>query len=109
MPRLLLTLALLLAPTFALAQSLTGMYDVWGRNLDGAAYEGSAEVRDDGETVTIFWNTTIGKYSGTGVREGKTVLIDWGSDYFIVYTVMRDGELHGTWADGYALDRLKPR
>ena len=109
MPRLLLTLALLLAPAIALAQSLAGSYDVWGRNLDGAAYEGSAEVRDDGETVTIFWNTTIGKYSGQGVREGKTLLIDWGSDYLIVYTIMSDGELHGTWADGYALDRLTPR
>jgi len=109
MPRLLLTLALLLAPTFALAQSLSGFYDVWGRNLDGAAYSGTAEVRDDGETVSIFWDTTVGVYSGTGARDGSTVLIDWGSDYLIVYTVMEDGELHGTWADGYALDRLTPR
>ena len=109
MPRLLLTLAFLLAPTFALAQSLAGQYDVWGRNLDGAAYEGSAEVRDDGETVTIFWNTTIGSFSGTGMRDGNIVLVDWGSDYLIVYTVMDDGEMHGTWADGYALDRLSPR
>lgn len=109
MPRLLLALALLFAPTFALAQSLAGMYDVWGRNLDGAAYEGSAEVRDDGETINIFWNTTAGVYSGTGARDGNIILIDWGSDYLIVYTIMEDGELHGTWADGYALDRLSPR
>ena len=109
MPRLLLTLAILFAPTVAFAQSLAGQYDVWGRNLDGAAYEGTAEVRDDGEAVTIFWNTTVGVYSGTGARDGNVVLIDWGSDYLIVYTVMDDGELHGTWADGYALDRLSPR
>lgn len=102
-----LLLSLALGP--ATAQSLAGSYDVWGRNLDGAAYEGTAEVRDDGETVTIFWNTTIGKYAGEGVREGKTLLMDWGSDYLIVYTIMSDGELHGTWADGYALDRLSPR
>jgi len=109
MPRLLLTLALLLAPTFALAQSLAGQYEVWGRNIDGAAYTGTAEIRDDGANVTIFWTTTVGAYSGTGTRDGNVVLIDWGSEYFIVYTVMDDGELHGTWADGYALDRLSPR
>lgn len=109
MPRIFLTLAFLLAPTLALAQSLAGQYDVWGRNLDGAVYEGTAEVRDDGKSVTIFWDTTAGVYSGTGMREGNTVLIDWGSDFLIVYTVMSDGEMHGTWGDGYALDRLSPR
>lgn len=109
MLRLFFALAVLLAPGFALAQTLSGLYDVWGRNLDGAAYTGTAEVRDDGESVTVFWNTTVGVYSGTGSRDGNVVLIDWGSDYLIVYTVMEDGELHGTWADGYALDRLSPR
>lgn len=100
---------LLLATTYATAQSLAGQYDVWGRNLDGAAYEGTAEVRDDGRNVTIFWNTTAGVYSGTGARDGNLLLIDWGADYMVVYTIMDDGELHGTWADGYALDRLSPR
>ncbi len=113
MPRLALSFApalgLLLAPTLAVAETLAGLYDVWGRNVDGAAYEGAAEVRDDGETITIFWDTTAGVYSGTGTRDGKVVLIDWGADHFIVYTVMEDGELHGTWADGYALDRLSPQ
>ncbi len=109
MPHLLLTLALILAPTFAFAQSLAGFYDVWGRNLDGSEYSGTAEVQDDGATVNVYWNTTVGTYSGTGSRDGNVVLIDWGADYLIVYTVMDDGELHGTWADGYALDRLSPR
>ena len=109
MTRLLLTLTLLLAPSFVFAQSLAGSYDVWGRNLDGAVYTGTAQVRDDGETVSFFWQTTVGTYSGTGARDGNTILVDWGSDYLIVYTVMSDGELHGTWADGYALDRLSPR
>ncbi|MCB1355176.1 MAG: hypothetical protein KDK53_01285 [Maritimibacter sp.] len=109
MLRLLLLLALLLAPTLTFAQSLAGSYDVWGRNLDGAVYTGTAQVSDDGETVSIFWQTTVGTYSGTGARDGNTILVDWGSDYLIVYTVMSDGELHGTWADGYALDRLSPK
>lgn len=107
--RLFLILALLLTPPFAFAQSLAGTYDVWGRNIDGAPYDGTAEVRDDGETVTIFWDTTAGIYSGTGVRVGSVVLIEWGADHPVVYTIMDDGELHGTWADGYALDRLSPR
>jgi len=109
MPRIFLALALLLAPAVAAAQSLTGFYDVYGRNVDGAAYAGTAEIRDDGDTVNVFWNTDIGAYSGTGYRDGSTVLIDWGADYLIIYTVMEDGELHGTWADGYGLDRLSPR
>ena len=109
MTRLILILALVLAPGLALARSLTGFYEVWGRNIDGTVYTGTAEIRDDGKNVNVFWSTTIGKFSGTGVRDGKIVLIDWGSDYLIIYTVMEDGELHGTWADGYALDRLTPR
>ena len=51
----------------------------------------------------------VGSYSGTGNRDGNVLLVDWGADYLIVYTIMDDGELHGTWADGYALDRLSPR
>jgi len=107
--RILLTLAVLLIPALAVAQSLAGVYDVWGRNPDGGSYSGTARIEDDGDTVDVFWNTTVGSYAGTGYRDGSTVLIDWGSDYLIIYTVMEDGELHGTWADGYALDRLSPR
>ena len=109
MPRLTLTLALLLAPTLALAQSLSGLYDVWGRNLAGDVYTGTAEIRDTGAEIGFYWSTTAGSYSGSGTREGNILLVDWGSDYLIVYTVMDDGELHGTWADGYGLDRLSPR
>ena len=110
MSRLLLGLAIgLFAPLAVFAQSLTGVYDVHGRNPDGSPYSGTARIDDDGETVSIQWNTSAGAYSGQGHRDGKILLIDWGDTYYIVYVVMDDGDLHGTWADGYGLDRLSPR
>ena len=35
--------------------------------------------------------------------------VEWGSDYPVYYLILPSGELHGTWANGTALERLIPR
>lgn len=106
--RLLLALPLLLLPALALADGLAGTYRAEGRNPDGSAYTGSARIEDDGATIRVFWKVGASSYSGVGFRDGRVVVVDWGQTDPVVYVVMSDGELHGTWAGGRALERLIP-
>lgn len=97
----------------ALAQAtdplqVAGTYSVIGRNANGTVYEGTAELRQEGSTVEIFWNVGGQSYSGVGSIEGRVVTIDWGADWPIVYVVMGN-QLHGTWDNGAALERLTLR
>lgn len=105
---------LVLAAPFALIDSLaaadvTGSYTAQGRNPDGSAYAGSAELVQEDGFVSIRWTIGGQTYTGQGPVNGDVVTIDWGSSAPLVYVIMPDGELHGTWADGTALDKLIPR
>jgi hypothetical protein len=110
--------ALTLAPA-ALAQTqkggiaravdLTGSYTVTGRNADGSGYSGTARITDTNGAVAIQWTVGGQSYSGQGIREGRVVTVNWGDATPVVYVLMPNGALHGTWADGLALDRLVPR
>ncbi len=106
--RILFALVLLLTPALALADSLAGTYRVDGRNPDGSSYAGTVVITGADDRLEFLWDTGT-TFRGTGVREGRVVTVDWGDAYPVVYVVMPDGELHGTWADGYGLDRLSPR
>ena len=106
--RLLLALALLLAPALALAQSIAGTYTAQGRNPDGSAYAGTVTISEKGDALHFVWN--VGRpYEGDGSRSQDVVTVDWGDTYPVYYLVMPSGELHGTWANGTALERLIPR
>ncbi|MEQ9261057.1 MAG: hypothetical protein RIG84_18375 [Roseovarius sp.] len=87
---------------------VAGTYSVIGRNANGTIYEGSAELRQEGSDVEIFWNVGGQSYSGRGTIEGRVVTIEWGADWPIVYVVM-GSQLHGTWDNGAALERLTLR
>ena len=103
-------LVLILGTVAALAE-IAGTYFVYGRNVDGSAYEGTAQIVPAGDkTFTVFWSVGT-EYSGTGTLEGAVLTVEWGSSSPAVYVVMPDGELHGTWADGLALElmSLTPR
>jgi hypothetical protein len=88
---------------------LNGSYTVTGRNADGSAYSGRASVRHQGDAVEITWTVGSQTYRGAGLLEGRVLTVEWGDATPVVYVVMPDGALHGTWADGTALDRLTPR
>ncbi len=88
---------------------IAGGYRAEGRNPDGSAYSGIVEISQSGQDVAIAWRVGTDAYRGVGVVEGRVVTIDWGAAAPVIYVVMPDGALHGTWNDGTALERLTPR
>ncbi|TDK43773.1 LIC10280 family protein [Antarcticimicrobium luteum] len=97
----------MLAPPLA-AQSISGGYRAEGRNPDGSAYRGTVTIREEGGMVYVSWRVGNQSYNGTGTRNGDIIWVDWGSNYPVVYVRMPSGELHGTWGNGTALERLIP-
>ena len=106
--RFFLALCLFLIPGLALAQSIAGSYTAQGRNPNGSAYSGTVKIVEDAELVYFYWSVG-NSYEGTGRRNGDVVTVDWGSDDPVYYVIVPSGELHGTWANGRALERLIPR
>lgn len=90
----------------AQGQSLTGRYRAEGRNPDGSIYSGSVELNDAFGKITMIWKVGSQSYEGLGTRDGRVLTVDWGDTHPVVYVVMPDGSLHGTWANGTALERL---
>ena len=106
-----LTAAAAASPALAqmnFTSTVAGRYSVEGRNPDGGGYGGSARVDQQGGTVRVTWQTGGQTFTGTGVIEGRVITVDWGEAHPVVYVTMPNGSLHGTWADGLALDRLSP-
>ncbi len=104
-----LMLAPVLAPVLAYADGLAGTYTAQGRNPDGSAYSGVVTIRETGDAVHVFWKIGASAYQGDGSRSGDVVTVDWGDKYPVYYLIVPSGELHGTWANGMALERLIPQ
>lgn len=94
-------LGLLLAPSVAAAQSIGGRYTVAGTNLDGSAYEGTAEVTLASETTCIIeWQTGGTSSQGICMRNGNAFAASYVLNDHVgltVYQVMEDGSLNGIW------------
>ena len=90
-------------------RDIAGRYSADGMNADGSRYAGTVEITQDGASIAIAWSIGNDNYSGTGTLEGRVLTVDWGSATPVIYVVMEDGELHGTWGDGSALEKLTPR
>jgi hypothetical protein len=90
----------------AMAQDASGNYRVEGRNPDGTPYHGTAKAVQTGDMVQVLWSGGKQAYSGQGPREGRVVTIDWGAGAPVIYVVMENGDMHGTWDNGRALDLL---
>ena len=109
--RLFLALPLVFAaPVLAqgIPSDISGTYRVEGRNPDGSAYKGKLTVVEStGGAVAFAWIVANQSYAGVGMRDGRVVSVDWGADSPVVYVIMPDGELHGTWGDGTALERAR--
>lgn len=92
----------------ASAQDVSGVYRAEGRNPDGSAYSGTVQIQDNGGTVDMQWQIAGQSYSGSGSRNGDVIWVNWGQTHPVVYVRMPSGELHGTWGNGGALERLIP-
>lgn len=111
--------ALIVLPTFALADP-TGTYNVVGRNADnGSTYKGTVEVSRTGATYKIVWDIGGKKSIGTGLgshfenagtivtgpASGKDTGLSVGylnKDSFGIatYYLQADGSWSGVWAYG---------
>lgn len=88
--------------------SLEGKYTSRGKNPDGSSYVGTAEIRTEGNIVYIGWRIAGQKFSGHGRLNGNVLTINWGDTTPVVYAVLPNGVLQGTWSNGKATDVLTP-
>ncbi|MCU9848926.1 hypothetical protein OEZ60_13020 [Defluviimonas sp. WL0024] len=88
---------------------ISGSYFVYGRHGDGRAFEGTATITAANEDrYAVEWIVGSGTYNGIGVLEGRVLTVDWDTEAPAIYVVMPDGELHGTFEDGLAVELLTP-
>lgn len=103
-----LTATMAFGATHAVAQPVGGNYTAEGRNPDGSTYSGQVSISERGDGVAMSWHIGSQKYSGRGFRDGRVLTVNWGDKHPVVYVVMPSGELHGTWSNGRALEKLVP-
>ena len=87
---------------------IDGHYRARGLNTDGNSYDGRVDIVQQSDVVEITWVIRKETVRGAGRIEGRVVTVEWGDTSPVFYLVMDDGELHGTWDDGLALEKLTP-
>jgi hypothetical protein len=87
--------------------AIAGSYTAYGMNADGSTYSGQVQIIQNGNAVQVYWNVGGQNYSGQGLVQGQVVTVDWGASTPVIY-VLVGNELHGTWDNGRALERLVP-
>ncbi|MBS8226141.1 LIC10280 family protein [Vannielia litorea] len=107
-PAALAAASLLLTALPALAEGLSGRNAVAGMNPDGSRYEGTVEMVENANTISMTWQVAGSNYAGAGTVEGKLITVRWGDPTPVYYVITPSGELHGTWAGGTALEKLTP-
>ena len=95
-------------PAIAQGLGVSGQYQVDGRNPDGTAYSGVARVIQIGDQVRITWEIAGRRFEGQGVVQGDQITVDWGDTTPVIYVILDDGTLSGTWAGGQGSDVLTP-
>ena len=88
---------------------ISGKYSVVGTNPNGTTYRGSLTIRRDGNRYRFDWLiANVATYSGTGMLNGGSIVVDWGQQYPVIYQVGPNGVLTGTWNNGTATETLVP-
>jgi len=103
-----LAVLLLVAGAAMAWADISGTYFVYGRHGDGRAFEGTATIAAEADGYVIEWLIGAASYNGIGVLEGRVLTVEWGTEAPAIYVVMPDGELHGTFEDGLAVELLTP-
>ena len=87
--------------------ALGGLYLVEGTNPKGSRYRGMAALTPAGDQYRFTW--WVGRqqvFTGIGQFAGRMMVVNWGAKSPVIYTVARNDDLIGEWADGSATDRL---
>jgi len=86
----------------------TGSYRVQGTNPNGSPYRGTLSIERSGSLYLFRWQIGKDTFQGQGTLNDRTLTIDWGSPDPIIYQVMNDGTLEGTWAKGQGKENVIP-
>ena len=117
MKKLIVTASLILAMLApAAAQDIGGKYTVEGSNLDGSAYNGTAEVTLTSDTTCVIkWETGGTTSEGICARNDDAFAaahITTGEVGLIIYKVGEDGSMDGLWTvagkEGNGAEKLTP-
>jgi len=85
-----------------------GSYRVQGTNPNGSPYRGTLTIERAGSLYLFQWKIGQDTFQGQGTLNGRMLTIDWGSPDPIIYQVMNDGTLEGTWAKGQGKESVIP-
>ena len=85
-----------------------GSYRVQGTNPNGSPYRGTLTIERSGSLYLFQWKIGQDTFQGQGTLNGRMLTIDWGSPDPIIYQVMNDGTLEGTWAKGQGKESVIP-
>ena len=100
----------------AAAEGFGGHYVVHGTNLDGATYEGEADITlTSGTTCEIKWTTGATESDGICMRNDDAFAAGYriGDDIgLVIYKILPDGSLSGLWTiagkEGNGTETLVP-
>ena len=99
----------LLGPAIASDVYISGIYKSYGLNPNGTDYSGEVCIEQSVSDIFMTWSFNgVTSYSGNGQISGQVVSVDWKAEFPVFYVIMADGELHGTWNDGTAVEKLSP-
>ena len=99
----------LLGPAIANDVYISGIYKSYGLNPNGTDYSGEVCIEQSVSDIFMTWSFNgVTSYSGNGQISGQVVSVDWKAEFPVFYLIMADGELHGTWNDGTAVEKLSP-
>ena len=99
----------LLGPAIANDVYISGIYKSYGLNPNGTDYSGEVCIEQSVSDISMTWSFNgVTSYSGNGQISGQVVSVDWKAEFPVFYVIMADGELHGTWNDGTAVEKLSP-
>jgi len=88
---------------------ISGKYSIQGTNPNGTIYHGFVTIYRDGDRYRFDWVISTGDtYRGTGILSGRSIVVDWGQQYPVIYQVGPNGVLTGTWNNGTATETLVP-
>ncbi|MFO1160944.1 MAG: hypothetical protein U1E60_19040 [Reyranellaceae bacterium] len=100
----------------ASAQSVSGTYNVAGKNFDGSPYGGTVQITPSGSSCRIKWQTGGTMSEGVCMLANKAFAAFYklGSDYgLVVYELQPDGSLRGSWTvagkQGVGTEILTPK
>ncbi len=96
------------APRSAEGTVRLGQYRVQGTNPNGTPYAGTVTIERVGALYKFQWQIGRDVFQGQGTLYGRVLTIDWGQADPVIYQVLLDGTLEGTWARGQGTERLLP-